>query len=141
MNFFEKKEDFKPWLLMVVMLITGLFVAVPNKLNAYLAGVIDAVVFFPLVNGGNLILSTLSALIIFKEKLTKKQWFGVAFGLASFACLCFLISKRRVKTHTSFYRFYFSTRIGYIMSFIINCNMFCEIEQYKAVMVKKGYIF
>lgn len=87
--FFEKKEDSNPWLLLAVMLITGLFVAVPNKLNAYLAGVIDAVVFFPLVNGGNLILSTLSALIIFKEKLTKKQWFGVAFGIASFACLCF----------------------------------------------------
>ena len=86
--FFEKENASKYWLLLVIMLITGLFVAVPNELNAYLAGVIDSVIFFPLVNGGNLILSTLSALIVFKEKLTEKQWVGVIVGIASFFCLC-----------------------------------------------------
>ena len=76
------------WLLIIIMLITGVFIAVPNKLNLYLSGIIDAVIFFPLVNGGNLLLSTLVAFVAFKEKLSKKQWVGLLLGISSFACLC-----------------------------------------------------
>ena len=66
----------------------GICTALNNKFNLYLSGVIDSAVFFPLVNGGHLVLSTLAALVIFKEKLSKTQWVGVAIGIASVIFLC-----------------------------------------------------
>ena len=75
-------------LLIFLMLISGVCVAVNNKLNLYLSGVIDSVIFFPVVNGGGLVLTTLASLIIFKERLRVKQWIGILFGIASVLCLC-----------------------------------------------------
>lgn len=75
-------------LLIFLMLISGVCVAVNNKLNLYLSGVIDSVIFFPVVNGGGLVLTTLASLIIFKERLRAKQWIGILLGIASVLCLC-----------------------------------------------------
>ena len=73
---------------MVLMLVSGVCVAANNKLNLYLSGVIDSVIFFPVVNGGGLVLTTLASLIIFKERLRTKQWIGILLGIASVLCLC-----------------------------------------------------
>ena len=75
-------------LLFLLMLISGVCVAVNNKLNLYLSGVIDSVIFFPVVNGGGLVLTTLASLLIFKERLRTKQWIGILLGIASVLCLC-----------------------------------------------------
>lgn len=75
-------------LLFLLMLVSGVCVAVNNKLNLYLSGVIDSVIFFPVVNGGGLVLTTLASLIIFKERLRTKQWIGILLGIASVLCLC-----------------------------------------------------
>ena len=44
--------------------------------------------FFSIVNGGGLVLTTLAAVLLFKEKLSVKQWIGVAVGTASVVLLC-----------------------------------------------------
>ena len=51
-------------------------------------GGMDSAVFFPIVNGGGLVLSTLAAVLIFKEKLNKKQWIGITLGICSVVFLC-----------------------------------------------------
>ena len=71
-----------------IMLASGVCVAVNNKLNLYLSGVMDSAVFFPIVNGGGLVLTTLAAVLLFKEKLSTKQWIGVVIGIASVVFLC-----------------------------------------------------
>lgn len=76
------------WLLLGMMLASGICVAVNNKFNLYLSGVVDSAVLFPIVNGGGLVLTTLAAVLLFKEKLSKKQWIGVVFGIASVVFLC-----------------------------------------------------
>ncbi len=76
------------WLLLAVIVLTGVFVAVNNKLNLYLSGVMDSAVFFPIVEGGGLVLTALAALVIFKEKPTKKQWIGIVIGMLSVLCFC-----------------------------------------------------
>ncbi|MBQ8410071.1 MAG: EamA family transporter [Clostridia bacterium] len=76
------------WLLLVIMVISGVCVAANHKLNLALSGEIPSAVFFPIVNGGNLVLTTLSALVIFRERLTKKQWIGVILGVLSVLFLC-----------------------------------------------------
>lgn len=55
----------------------SLSVVFGNKLNLYLSGVIPGIIFFPCVNGGCIALTTLSSKILFKEKLTTIQWFGI----------------------------------------------------------------
>ena len=59
-----------------------------NKWNLYLSGVMDSAVFFPVVNGGGLILTTLSAVVLFRERLRVKQWVGMLIGTAAVICLC-----------------------------------------------------
>ena len=75
-------------LLFVIMAASGIFVALNNQFNLYLCGVIPAAIFFPVVNGGNLILTTLSALVLFKEKLIVRQWIGMGIGIVSVILLC-----------------------------------------------------
>ena len=74
--------------LLFIMLISGVCVALNNKLNLYLAGIIPSAIFFPIVNGGGLVLTTLSALVFFRERLTAKQWVGVILGTASVVLVC-----------------------------------------------------
>ena len=76
------------WLFLGIVVIAGACVAVNNKLNLFLSGVMDSAVFFPIVSGGGLVLTTIAALIVFKEKLTKKQWFGIVIGIVSVILLC-----------------------------------------------------
>ena len=84
----ENKSKKPFWLLLGIMLASGACGAVNNKFNLYLSGVMDSAVFFPIVNGGGLVLATLAAVLLFKEKLSKKQWIGVVFGIASVVFLC-----------------------------------------------------
>lgn len=74
--------------LLLWILLVGVLGAVNNKLNLYLSGAMDSAVFFPIVNGGGLVLSVLAGLLVFKERLTKKQWLGIGFGVASVIFLC-----------------------------------------------------
>ena len=73
--------------LLSVMAIAGLCVAANNKFNLYLSGVLPTAIFFPIYNVGILILTTISAIFIFKEKLSLKQWIGVAIGIISVICI------------------------------------------------------
>lgn len=81
----DKKQIF---ILIGIMLASGICVAANNKFNLYLSGVMDSAVFFPIVNGGGLVLTTLAAVVLFKEKLTLKQWLGVVLGIVSVVFLC-----------------------------------------------------
>ncbi len=74
--------------LLVCTILGGICIAVNHKLNLYLSGVMDSAVFFPLVNGGGLVLTTLAAMIFFREKLNRKQWIGVILGTLSVVFLC-----------------------------------------------------
>ena len=74
--------------LLFLMVIIGICTGLNHKLNLYLSGIIDSAVFFPVVNGGGLILSTLAALVLFRERLTVRQWAGVIIGTLSVIVLC-----------------------------------------------------
>lgn len=68
------------------VLLSGFLIAVVYKINLYLSGAMNPMVFFPIVNGGVLLLSSITALVVFKEKLTIKQKTGIFFGIIS-VCL------------------------------------------------------
>lgn len=69
-------------------LITGAGVAACNHINMYLSGAMDAVVFYPVVNGAGMLLTALAGFILYKEKLTPRQWTGLCCGGAAILLLC-----------------------------------------------------
>lgn len=73
---------------LALLVLAGICVAANNKLNLFLAGEIDSAVFYPVVNGGHLVLTTLIAVVFFRERLTKRQWLGLALGTISVLLLC-----------------------------------------------------
>ena len=75
-------------LLLALFIAGGVGVALNNQINLYLSGVVDSAVFFPIVNGGGLILITVASVILFRERLTGKQWIGLALGIAATLLLC-----------------------------------------------------
>lgn len=68
--------------------IIGISTAGINLFNLYLSGAMPAAVFFPIVNGGSLVLVTIASLILFRERLTPRQWLGMIMGTASVLLLC-----------------------------------------------------
>lgn len=84
----DVRRSRRQWLLLGIMVLSGICIAVNNQLNLYLSGIMESAVFFPIVNGGGLVLSTLAALLLFRERLTRRQWFGIAFGIVSVVFLC-----------------------------------------------------
>ena len=71
-----------------LLAVSGVAVAFNNVINLYLSGVMPSAVFFPLVNGIGLVLGIVAGLVIFREKLTPRQWIGIACGVAATLLLC-----------------------------------------------------
>lgn len=70
-------------LLLTIAPVNGICTALINKLNLYLSGVLPGILFFPLVNGGVILLSILASRVLFHEKMTPKQVLGVVLGVLS----------------------------------------------------------
>ena len=80
----KEKATFKTKSCAVVSaLVSGIFIGAVNIINLYLAGVMPKVIFYPVVNGGLIIATLLSAVIFFQEKLNLKQCIGIVIGVAA----------------------------------------------------------
>lgn len=69
-------------------LATGVTIAAANIINLYLANAMPSIIFFPLFNGGVLLLSTAVAFVFFRERLKPVQTAGFCIGIAAVAILC-----------------------------------------------------
>lgn len=66
----------------IYALISGVLSCVYNRLNIYLSGALDGVIFFPSFNGGVILLSTVLSVILLREKLNLKASVGIMLGVA-----------------------------------------------------------
>lgn len=71
----------------LIVIATGITTAVGNMIMFILAGRMDGVILFPAVNGGVVILSAIASLLLFKEKLGRKGYMGLAAGMAALIML------------------------------------------------------
>lgn len=69
-------------------IICGIGIALCNQINMYLAGVMEAMIFYPVVNGGSMLLTTIAGVVLWHEKPSARQWFGLAVGGAAIFLLC-----------------------------------------------------
>lgn len=65
----------------------GIFNAVVNFSVMFCAPLMPASIMFPIISGGNTLASIAVAVLIYKERLTKFQTIGIAFGLSSIILL------------------------------------------------------
>lgn len=72
----------------IYVLLSGVGIAICNQINTYLAGAMDAIIFFPLVNGVAILITLAIGLIVWKEKFSQKQWIGLIAGTLSIVLLC-----------------------------------------------------
>ncbi len=72
----------------LLAVLCGACVFAMNLINLKLSGIIPSQIFFPLINGGSIILSSLLSIFIFKEKITLRQTLGLVGGLASLIVIC-----------------------------------------------------
>jgi len=85
-----KQDNSEIWKIgwILLMILNGITNIMTDKLNMILIGRLDSAVFFPVYNGLSLCLIILSALIIFKERPTVRQWIGMIIGLIAMILLC-----------------------------------------------------
>lgn len=65
---------------LLFILLSGMASCGYIRMNLSLSNLIPSVVFFPVSNGGMVILSTIAARLIYQEKLTARQLLGIACG-------------------------------------------------------------
>lgn len=83
----ERETKRQPWIIFSGCLVGALLGAF-QCLNTYATSVIDGTVLYPVYNCGTTILMTLVGTLLFKEKLSKKQWTGVCIGVFAIVFLC-----------------------------------------------------
>ena len=67
--------------------VAGVIAGFYCQINLYLSGALDSMVYYPIANGGGLLLTVLVSLFVFRERLTRKTLFGIGIGLISILCL------------------------------------------------------
>ena len=67
----------------LLTVLTGVFTCLSIRINIYLSNVIPSAVFFPVSNCAIIVLSTLTGMSLFREKLSKIQISGIFLGLIS----------------------------------------------------------
>ena len=84
--FIMKKSDYKiTTKASGICALVGLLYSVCNLLNTYLAGALDSAIFFPAINIGAIVISMIMGLIIYKERLTKKDILVLSLGAIAIA--------------------------------------------------------
>lgn len=71
-----------------ICLICGACTFAMNFINLKLSGMLPSQLFFPLVNGSSIVLSSIMSVVLFKEHLTIKQTIGLIGGILSLIAIC-----------------------------------------------------
>jgi len=76
--------------LILLAILSGVCIFTMNYLNLKYANVLPSALFFPVINGSMVIASSVVAVTLFKEPLNKRQFIGMAGGLAALIAICML---------------------------------------------------
>ena len=91
---YSRKEHVRPFQvankksLALLSFVNGVGLAFENLLCLYLAGAMDAIIFFPIVNGGTMLLAAFAGYIVWKERFSLLQWIGMLCGGGAILLLC-----------------------------------------------------
>lgn len=83
----ERIQTFGKRTVATMFLVTGTGAAVNHVINLYLAGAMESAIFFPVMGGGELILVTVASVLVFREKMIRRQWAGLISGMIAVVIL------------------------------------------------------
>ena len=83
----EKVGHMKNWLLVMLVIVAGVTTASGNQIALYLSGRMPAIIQYPSVSGGIVLFSTIMAVLLYKERLTRTKVLGLITGLAALVLL------------------------------------------------------
>ena len=72
----------------VIAIICGICSYIMNVLNLKLSGLLPSQLFFPIVNGSTIVLSSIMSVLLFKENFSKIQLIGLCGGIISLVAIC-----------------------------------------------------
>lgn len=64
-------------------ILLALCVVFANRLNLLLVAALPGIMFFPLINGGTIMLSAVGSGVFFHEKIIRRTWIGILIGLVA----------------------------------------------------------
>ena len=64
-------------------ILIAVCVVIANWINLNLTAILPGIIFFPILNGGRIMVSAISSGIVFREKTTKSVWLGCVIGVIS----------------------------------------------------------
>ena len=67
--------------------LSGIVIGFYSTVNLTLSGKLDSMIYYPIANGGAMLLTVLVSVIIFKERFDKKRMIGTIIGLLGILCL------------------------------------------------------
>ena len=70
-----------------IALLSGLVVGLYSTVNLMLAGGLDSMIYYPIANGGAMLLTVLVSAVLFKERFSRVKIMGVLIGVAGILCL------------------------------------------------------
>lgn len=71
----------------LLVLVAAFTTAFGNQIQLTLSGRLPAIIQFPMVNGGTVIMATIFAVLLYREKLTRSSTVGLVLGLAALVML------------------------------------------------------
>lgn len=87
LSFLKKESVFSQKKTLLFSVLAGAMSLGYNRLNLYLSGALPSVIFFPIFNGAIVLIVTVLGILIFRERLSKKQISGVLLGLLAIILL------------------------------------------------------
>ena len=67
--------------------LSGLVIGLYSTVNLTLSGKLDSMIYYPIANGGAMLLTVLVSAIVFKERFDKQKITGTIIGLLGILCL------------------------------------------------------
>ena len=67
--------------------LSGMVIGVYSTVNLILSGRLDSMIYYPVANGGALLLTVLVSVLLFRERPSRRSGIGFVIGLAGILCL------------------------------------------------------
>ena len=87
-KFKETVPHLKSGTFALLVLGAGATTGIGNLISLTLTGRVPTYIQFPFINGGLVFVSSLLSVILFKEKMTRRAWIGMALGLIALVVIC-----------------------------------------------------
>lgn len=86
--FTKKKEEKKQASsALVLAALSGIVIGLCSTVNLILSGKLDSMIYYPIANGGAMLLTVAVSALVFKEHFNKTRWIGTVMGLVGILCL------------------------------------------------------